>query len=357
MLNNKMSARLFICGAFFLWLAFYFFEDSDSYAIKSSDEEITNPFKTHVDTTNKFLLASNDVDGISLPPDMGRQQLKFMLKAGTGLGELGISTTNGKIGPGLIKRIRNGYMIADTFNNRIIKLNDEGDIKQTLSFPKSSLIQGAAENSKGEVGVIRREYRKLKMDLFDESGNIIHTQPLNIKDEEILYNVGTFRTFYSNDELYINNGDKTLRVSENGETKEVPGIPMENSPGLYVATRMGPNERYIVDIKDDSYKAVKSFYAQGKYDSLKSVYTDKKNQIHVEFEQVIESFSLETQENVATKSTIIETYDQNGKFLQDNIIESNVDVEIDQNVDIDEEGNLNNLVFQGDSFKVYELII
>lgn len=332
-------------------------DDSNNKSIQSSIVDIENPFKAQVEYSNKFLLAANDTNGISLPPDMGKQQLKFILKAGTRVGELGIDSTLSKIGPGLLKRLRSGYLIADTFNNRILKLNEEGDIKQTLSFPSSTLIQGAAENSRGELSVITRKDKKLTLNHFDSHGNSLNTQNLDIRDEEFLFHVGTYRSFYTNDTLYIHNGDKTLRVDDKGQTAHVPGIPLENSPGLYVTSRKGANERFIVDIKDENFIAIKSFYAVGNHDSLKGVYTDKKNQIHVQFETVIESYSEETQKPVTTKSSVIETYDTSGKFIQENFIETNDEVEIDQNLDIDDEGNLNNLVFQGDSFKVYELLI
>jgi len=357
MLNKKMSAWLLICSAVLFCIAFLLLDDSNNQSITSSQVDIENPYKAQVEYANKFLLAANDTSGISLPPDMGKQQLKFILKAGTQAGELGIDSTHSRIGPGLLKRLRNGYLIADTFNNRILKLNEEGDIKQTLNFPSSSLIQGAAENSRGEISVITRLDKKLSLNRFDAAGNTLDTQPIDIKDEEFLFHVGTYRSFYNNDTLYINNGDKTLRIEEGGKSVTVPGIPLENSSGLYIASRKSTDERFIVDIKDENFKAVKSFYTQGSYDSLKGVYTDKKNQIHVQFEHVIESYSEETQKAISTKSSVIETYDASGKFLQENILESNDDVEIDQNLDIDDDGNLNNLVFQGDSFKVYELVI
>lgn len=357
MLNKKMSLRLFIFSAVLYCIAILMLDDSNVNSIESTNVDIENPYKSQVEDSNKLMLASNETDGNSLPPDMGKQQLKFILKAGTKIGELGIDSTNSRVGPGLIKRIRNGYLIADTFNNRIIKLNEEGDIKQTLNFPSSTLIQGAAENSSGELSVVTRLDKKLTLNRFDANGNSLDTQAISVTDEEFLFHVGTYRSFFNNDILYLNNGEKTLRVEENGKSVEVPGIPLENSDGLYVASRKDNKDRFIVDIKDENFRAVKSFYTHGNYDSLKGVYTDKKNQIHVQFEHIIESYSEETQKPVSTKSSIIETYDTSGKFIHENTFETNDDVEIDQNLDIDDEGNLNNLVFQGDGFRVYELLI
>jgi hypothetical protein len=287
----------------------------------------------------------------------GEVQAVLKLKIGSGPNNLGVDTDNAVIGPGMIKKSESGFMVSDTFNNRILKLSKSGEQELEISFANSSLLQGFAENKRGDIWSVRREGSELYLDQFDFQGRKKNTAQIKTKVDEFKNYAGTFRTFFSNGDFYIANSQHVLRVNSSGESSEVPGIPMDTNKGIYISARQNAQKKFIVDLKSENNKIVKSFYAQGNYESLGNIFSDSKGQIHVEFEHTFESKSDETGETVVTQSSIVESYTDDGKFIKEEMIDKSSDAEIDQDLDIDTDGNLNHVTLRGSEFEIYERLI
>jgi len=284
--------------------------------------------------------------------------LKFKGKVGTKDNQLGISFEERNIGPGGIKRTQSGaFLIADSNNHRVSKLKANGELEFAISFDPEHVVQGMAETPRGELKFVRRDDRKLFLDTFDPQGRFKETLQIDSSNEFFRDYVGTFKTTYTQGKLFISNSHGVMRVGEDGKTIAVPGTPMLDRDNIYLSTEQKSDKTFVIEMKNEEGKILNSFSAHGKYESLKSIQSDKKGRIHIEFEHNFESTDADSGETITTFGGIIETYDENGQLLDENIFEKSLDVEVDRDTDIDEEGNLSRIAIGTSAYEVHGWMI
>jgi hypothetical protein len=327
-----MKKRIIVAALIITLSIFSYFDSHLSLSLKQD-------FKKSAPVS---LSIAQSQDNAPLPPT-SKKVLNF--SEGSENGQLGVLREGTPIGPGGLKTLSNGHLIADTFNDRIIKIDEEGTEEFRIEFSPSSLIQGLVETDQGEIWALKKLDAKLYLEIFSSQGRLIKSVPVETSDMLFQGYVGTFRSIFHDSKVYLSTSTRVLAVNRNGETELVPGIPNENSRNRFLSVANKKTGALFLQEKDEASKVLAEFEVSNPPETLKNIYSLSGDRILLEFE----AFDSVVGNN---SQVLLRLYNSKGELLKEKTFDQSSDLEIDQSLDVRTDGLISHLSYQDAQFRL-----